>query len=79
MTRGSARVYDLSKRCNSSGGSLPGFRMGIKGHYLVQLSAYLLKTPAEDIMNKQAPQGTAIEAAVLAPRRMDLYSPPSGH
>jgi hypothetical protein len=36
----------------------------------------MYRTPAKDIMNDQAPQGTRIEAAVLAHLQMDLYTPP---
>src|SRR5262245_29800336 len=77
MTRGSGLGYDLSKRCNSAGGSLPGFRMGIKDHYPVQILASIQKIPAEEIMKDRAPQGTCLEGAVLAQLQV-VYTPPSG-
>jgi hypothetical protein len=42
----------------------------------VRFSVDIYRTPAKDIMNDQAPQGTHLEAAVLAHPQMDLYTPP---
>ena len=41
----------------------------------MQFSAYILNTPAEDIMNDPALQGTYTEAAVLAHLQVGLYIP----
>jgi hypothetical protein len=43
---------------------------------VVRLSANIHRTPVEDIMIDHAPQGTSIDAAVLAHLQMDLYTPP---
>jgi hypothetical protein len=42
----------------------------------VRFSAGIHRTPAKDIMNHHAPQGTCIEAALLAHLQMGLYTPP---
>src|SRR5262245_39605878 len=71
MTRGSVVVKALSKRCNSSGGSLPGLRTGMVSIAIHCYHPIL----AEDIMNDQAMQDRSLGITVLPPLPVDLYTP----